>query len=359
MKVIDISYAQTNVKWAELKVDGVIIRCGFRAYANGRCYEDSMFSRHITNAKKTDLKLGVYFFSQAITEEEGREEAEYVLDLLKTYKVEPYFPIAIDTEYISPEKGKPTPRANNISKERRTRVIRAFCDRIKAHGCEPMIYASTSWLNNQLDMKELPFKVWVADYRGKCYYKGAYIMWQYTDKGKVNGIPGDVDISNCYIKEKKMTAIKWKGNLTEHFSSEEYVVGNAPTATLSIDKRVIDFADCLEEFRLWLKRPMTVTSWKRSKALNQKVGGISTSNHLTGTACDWHTNIKIDADRFVKYAKKWKKICKAHGFVGEAGLYAWGVHFGIQSEAQIKANGGKFFNWDSRTGKQKNNAFKI
>lgn len=358
MKVIDISYVQKEVDWKKVNVDGVIIRCGFRAYGSGKCMEDAMFSRHITNAKNTSLKLGVYFFSEAITEEEGREEAEYVLDLLKIYKVEPYFPIAIDTEYITPQKGMPVPRANNLSRDKRTKVIKAFCERIKAHGYEPMIYASTSWLNNQLDMKKLPYKVWVAQYAAECDYKGAYILWQYTSSGKVNGIPGFVDVSYCYIKEKKMS-VKWKGNLTKHFSEAEYTVGNSPNATLSINKEVIDFANCLEEFRVWLRRPMTVTSWKRSKALNEKVGGIATSNHLTGTACDWHTNVKIDADRFVKYAKKWKKICKAHGFVGEAGLYTWGAHFGIQSEAQIKANGGKFFNWDSRSGAQKNNAFKI
>lgn len=359
-KVIDISYVQTNVDWDKVKkeVDGVIIRCGFTAYVSGELTEDNMFAEHILGAKKSGLKIGVYFFSEAITEEEGRAEARFTLDLIKKYGFKPYYPIAVDTEAINDKRA----RANNLSVAKRTAVIKAFCEEIVKAGYTPMIYANVSWLNNKLDMSKLPYKVWVAHYASECGYKGNYSLWQYSSTGKVNGIKGNVDMDLCYeeFKEKKKMAIaKWSGNLTKHFSLDEYIVGNANTATLTITRRAYKFAELLEEFRDWLGRPMTVTSWKRSKALNNKVGGIATSNHLTGTACDWHTNIIIDEKRFVKYAKKWKKICKAHGFVGEAGLYKWGIHFGIQNDAQVKANGGKFFHWDTRSGKQKNNPFKI
>ena len=146
---------------------------------------------------------------------------------------------------------------------------------------------------------------------------------------------------------------------TKHFTLAEYTVGNAPSITLEINKRVMDFANLLEKFRVWLRRPMTVTSWKRSPALNKSVGGVPNSNHLYGTACDWHTTVKIDEKRFIKYAKKWKKLCEKAGFVGEAGLYNWGIHFGIQTDEQTKLNKGRFFHWDSRSGVQKNNPFKI
>ena len=155
-----------------------------------------------------------------------------------------------------------------------------------------------------------------------------------------------------------MTAIKWNGNLTKHFTADEYVIGNSPKATLTIDMRAMAFARLLEKFRVWLDRPMIINSWKRSEALNREVGGIASSNHLKGTAADWHTNIPITEALFIKWAKKWKKICKASGLVGEAGFYPWGIHFGIQSEAQIKANGGRFVNWktiyvtDPKTGKK-------
>ena len=358
-KVIDVSYANSNINWAKVKkagIDGVIIRCGFRAYKSGRCTEDAMFSKHIAGAKEAGLKIGVYFFSQAIDEEEGREEAQYVLKVLKVYKLDPYYPIVIDSESISGVDA----RANNLSRTKRTAVVKAFCEEIRKVGYTPMIYANVSWLNNHLDMSKLPYKVWVAHYAPKCGYKGDYSLWQYSESGSVDGISGKVDMDYCYEEFKKegpKMVIKWSGKLTDHFSLDEYYIGNSNT-TLSITRRAYLFATMLEEFRIWLKRPMTVTSWKRSEALNKSVGGISTSNHLTGTACDWHTNISITKERFIKYAKRWKKICSKHGFVGEAGLYKWGIHFGIQSESQAKANGNKFFHWDSRTGTQKNNPFK-
>jgi len=361
VKVIDVSTFQERIDWdkvAETDIKGVMLKIGFRAYITGKLVEDNMFRKHLEGAKKAGLKIGVYFFTEAITEEEARYEAEFTMDILKAQNLKPYFPIAIDTEAVTDPKA----RANNLSREKRTAIVKAYCKRIEELGYKPMIYASTSWLNDNLDMSKLPYSVWVADYRGKCYYKGKYAMWQYTKNGHVDGIPGNVDISYDYkfIKEtKKMATVKWKGNLTKHFTLEEYTVGNAPTATLTITERAYKFAELLEEFRVWLDRPMIVTSWKRSEALNKKVGGISTSNHLTGTACDWHTNITITQEKFIKYAKKWKKICKKHGFVGEAGLYTWGMHLGIQNTKQAKANGEKFFHWDTRSGKQKNNPFRI
>lgn len=78
-------------------------------------------------------------------------------------------------------------------------MIKAFCERIKALGFEPMIYASTSWLNNKLDMTQLPYKVWVAQYNTVCEYKGEYVLWQYTSQGSVPGINGNVDMNECYL----------------------------------------------------------------------------------------------------------------------------------------------------------------
>ena len=357
-KVIDVSYAQKNIDWgrvAKTDIKGVIIRCGFRAYVTGKLIEDDMFTSHLKGAKKAKLKIGVYFFSQAITEEEAIEEAKFTVKLIKGMNLNPFFPIAIDTERID-AKGA---RANNLSREKRTAIVKAFCEEIKRQGYTPMVYSDISWLNNQLNMSKLPYKVWVAQIYKECQYKNPS-MWQYTWTGKVDGIQGDVDISYDYefIKEKKMAMVKWSGRLTKHFSLSEYTVGNGNT-TLTITEKAYQFAECLEEFRIWLGRPMIVTSWRRSKALNQKVGGISTSNHLTGTACDWYTDVPMTEERAKKYMKKWKKICKAHGFVGEAGWYpGWsprgGLHLGLQNDAQIKANGGKFFNWRTTYKKDKN-----
>ena len=108
------------------------------------------------------------------------------------------YPIAIDTENINATD--PVPRANSskLSKANRTKAIMGFCEYIKSQGYEPMIYASTSWLNNQLDMSQLPYKVWCAQYYKKCEYKGNYIMWQYSSTGSVAGIKGNVDMNYYY-----------------------------------------------------------------------------------------------------------------------------------------------------------------
>ncbi len=146
---------------------------------------------------------------------------------------------------------------------------------------------------------------------------------------------------------------KWKGKLTKHFTLEEYTVG-LKNGTAYVTEESYLQAMMLEEFRVWLERPMIVTSWYRTKEKNAEVGGIATSSHLRGTATDWHTDINITEAKFIKYAKKWKKICAKHGVVGEAGLYTWGIHFG-SSITYSKT----FYNWDSRSGKQKDMTFKI
>ena len=140
--------------------------------------------------------------------------------------------------------------------------------------------------------------------------------------------------------------------LTEHFTLSDY--GKDQTGTIPMSDEALLHAQMLEEFRAWLGRPMDVHAWYRTKKYNQKIGGIPTSSHLKGTATDWHTNIELTEEKFIKYAKKWKEICKAHGVVGEAGLYTWGAHFG-SSITYSKS----FTHWDSRSGHQINNPFKI
>lgn len=146
-----------------------------------------------------------------------------------------------------------------------------------------------------------------------------------------------------------MAKVKITG-LTEHFTLSDYAKDQ--TETVPISKEALLHAQLLEEFRKWLSRPMNVHAWYRTKEYNAKIGGIATSSHLRGTATDWSTNIAIDKEKFKKYAKKWKDICRSHGVVGEAGLYTWGVHFGSSIKYSTK-----FTHWDSRTGTQINNPF--
>lgn len=148
-----------------------------------------------------------------------------------------------------------------------------------------------------------------------------------------------------------MATIKLSGtNLTEHFTFHEYSVNQ--TGTVKLTAESILHAQCLEEFRKWLGKSMKINAWYRTSAYNKKVGGNANSSHLRGVATDWGTN--LTEEKFIKYAKKWKEICESHDVVGEAGLYTWGMHLG----SSVKYSK-TFYHWDSRSGKQKNNPFKI
>lgn len=197
--VIDVSYVQKSIDWTKVKaagVKGAIIRCGYRGYGSGKLCQDDMFMSHIEGAHKAGLKIGVYFFTEGINATEGKEEAAFTLNLIKKAGIPLNYPVAIDTEHINASGV----RANNLSKSKRTEVIKAFCEEIKRQGYEPMIYASLNWFSNNLDMSKLPYKVWCAQYYSKCQYKGEYVMWQYTSEGKINGISGVVDLNHCYIE---------------------------------------------------------------------------------------------------------------------------------------------------------------
>jgi hypothetical protein len=151
--------------------------------------------------------------------------------------------------------------------------------------------------------------------------------------------------------------IRWSGRLSKNFSQEEYHAGSG---TVYFYAETDTFLRCIQAFRRWLGKPMYVVSWYRTREENMKVGGIPSSNHLTGTALDWHlANHIITEAEFKAYCRKWAQICKEVGpCIGEAGLYTWGIHFGMQNPTQAKVNGRKFYHWDSRSGKQINLPFK-
>ena len=239
-KVIDISYIQSKtIDWKKVKADGVagvIIRCGYRGYSSAKLYEDSMFMKHVAGAQSVGLKIGVYFFTEAINAKEGKEEAQFALKLIKKAGIVPTYPIAVDTESIN---GSPTPRANTsrLSTANRTEAIKAFCEEIKANGYEPMIYASTSWLNNQLNMSKLPYTVWVAQYNDKVTYKGSYAIWQYSSTGKVSGISQVVDMNWCYKEYKSKTQAAAPVKTT---STATTTVKTTSTSTSTSTKLVVD-----------------------------------------------------------------------------------------------------------------------
>ena len=217
IKGIDVSTFQTSVDWDKVKAQGfkfAIIRCGFRGATTGKLTEDNRFLTHIKGAKKAGLDVGVYFFTEAINAAEGKEEADYAVQLVKKSGIKLDYPIVVDTENVS-NIGRAN--SNKLSTAKRTAAIKAFCERIEKLGYEPMIYASTAWLNNQLNMKQLPYNVWVAQYYKKCEYTGDYQMWQYTSSEKVQGVTGtaSVDANYCYTDRWDSEAIAKKKAKTE------------------------------------------------------------------------------------------------------------------------------------------------
>ncbi len=221
-KGIDVSTYQDTINWKKVKENGVefaMIRTGIRGYGvssdgiNGKIVQDSKFVENINGAINNNIEVGVYFFSQAINEQEAIEEANFTLSLIKKYKIT--YPIAIDTEESShPNK---LGRADNLTVEQRTKVVKAFCETIEKAGYEPMIYANKWWLKEKLDMSKLSsYSIWLAHYTGATQddplakpsdYEGKYIMWQYTDKGTVDGIIGNVDMNVGY-KSRMLSANK-------------------------------------------------------------------------------------------------------------------------------------------------------
>ena len=190
---IDVSKYQSGINWQKVKNAGInfaIIRCGYRGYGSGVLVQDPKFASHISGAKAAGLRVGIYFFSQAITEAEAVEEASMAVKLANQYGIN--MPIAIDSEYAAGGRG----RADGLSKAERTRITVAFCNTVANSGYKPMVYASKSWFASHLDVSQFgSYRIWVAHYAEKCGYGGRYDIWQNTSKGSVDGVPGHVDMN--------------------------------------------------------------------------------------------------------------------------------------------------------------------
>ena len=191
--VVDLSSFQENIDFAALKkagVYGVCLRTGFRGYGSGSLVEDDNFRTFYKDAKKAGLKIGVYFYSQAISEEEAVEEAEFVLNLLKGKKIE--LPVAFDTEGVYDEDA----RGDALDVDQRTDCTIAFCERIKDAGYEPMIYSNRNWFVQNLDMSRLyNYKLWIAHYTDSTDFPYVYNGWQYTDSEVLPGSDTPIDAS--------------------------------------------------------------------------------------------------------------------------------------------------------------------
>ncbi|WP_290771145.1 GH25 family lysozyme [Anaerofustis sp.] len=199
---IDVSVWNGTINWSKVKSSGVkyaFIRVAGRGYGKeGTIFDDSKFKRNITEAKKYGIKVGVYFFSQAINTKEAREEANYTISKIKNYKLD--LPVIMDYEYAGGSSGRLTKA--KLSKTAATNIVLEFCKTVKSKGYTPMLYANYSMLNNSLNKSSIDksYKVWLAHYASSTSYSGKYEFWQYASNGKVSGISGDVDVNFWYTK---------------------------------------------------------------------------------------------------------------------------------------------------------------
>lgn len=195
---IDVSRYQGDIDWNAVKSSGVefaFIRVGYRGYGDaGTLVQDERAKANLQGAINAGLKVGAYIFSQAITEDEAREEAEFALNQIADYQIT--MPVVIDYEYVSGGIG----RLYNagLSSEQGTRIVNAFCKRISDAGYTPMLYANKSMLEYSLNAGNIPYKVWLANYTTEATYQGSYEYWQYSSKGTVPGINGNVDSNFWY-----------------------------------------------------------------------------------------------------------------------------------------------------------------
>ena len=241
---IDVSKYNQNVDWEKVKssgIDFVFVRVGYRGWGvSGTLAPDVNFESHVTGALAAGLKVGLYYYTEAINTNEAIEEAQYCIDKAKDYDIT--LPIVYDYE-TTVVNGTKTGRKYNakLSKAAATQNCQAFCDTIAAAGYTPMIYANKNDLSTLIDGATLgkSYKIWLANYTSKTTYTGSYEFWQYSEKGKVDGISGDVDCNYWYTDaalSENPNAISLSNAKFASVSAVNYTGKNiAPTPKLTLD----------------------------------------------------------------------------------------------------------------------------
>lgn len=198
-KGIDVSRFQGKIDWEAVAADGVefaFIRVANRGYGSaGKLIEDERFEDNMEGALAAGIQVGVYVYSQAVNEDEVLEEANLVIEKLAPYNVK--CPVVFDVEKTADSAG----RMNQLTLEERTNVTLRFCQAIEEAGYKPMIYHNLEMGALMIDLETLEqYDKWFAYYNDDMYYPYDYKIWQYSDKGTVNGIKGNVDMNISFDK---------------------------------------------------------------------------------------------------------------------------------------------------------------
>lgn len=195
IKGIDVSKHQGKIDWQRVAGDGIsyaFIRAGYRGSTEGKLMEDDNFTDNIEGALDNGIDVGAYFYTQALTPEEAVEEAEFVVELLKDYEIT--YPVVLDLEEVLTDNA----RTENMTRQEYTDVALAFCEAIEDAGYTPMIYGNLKTFFILLDLEKIEgYDKWFAYYDESFYFPYDFTVWQYSSKGSVDGIGGEVDMNVC------------------------------------------------------------------------------------------------------------------------------------------------------------------
>lgn len=195
---LDVSEYQGDIDWERARAEGfdfAFIRIGYRGYSVGDIFPDDRARENLTEAKAAGFDVGVYFYAQAISVEEAREEAQWCLDFLAGERLD--LPVVYDWEYVSPSA-----RTGGMDKKTLTQCVQTFCTAIENAGYQPMVYFNNHVSRDLLNLEALAqYPFWLAQYKEQMDYPYQVDFWQYTEKGTVPGIEGDVDIDLMFLYE--------------------------------------------------------------------------------------------------------------------------------------------------------------
>lgn len=192
---VDVSAHQGPIDWQAVQNSGIefaIIRLGYRGYGSGKLVEDEYAKQNLQAAKEAGLKIGAYFFSQALDIKEADEEIQFILDMLADVYLD--MPIVLDWEIPAEDA-----RTKDMDARTLTDIQLHFCGQMKKMGLQPMVYFNWHQSENLYYLSELEeYPFWLALYQDRMTYPWKVEMWQWTSSGKVPGIQGNVDI-NVYM----------------------------------------------------------------------------------------------------------------------------------------------------------------
>ncbi|MCM1266337.1 MAG: glycoside hydrolase family 25 protein [Bacteroidales bacterium] len=195
----DISKHTGKIHFPSLKAAGldyVMIRLGSRGYSSGQIALDENFKENIDGALEAGLDVGIYFYSQAITQDEAVQEANFVVQNLEPYRGKVKYPVAFNMGFVSNDQS----RIEGLGREDKTTVTLSFLEAVRAAGYVPMVYGDKEWLLKEVDLAKLTdYDIWLSQEEEIPDYPYRYAMWQYNTDGVLNGIDGGADLNICFI----------------------------------------------------------------------------------------------------------------------------------------------------------------